>query len=104
MFASTTVAKENPDLVRRFLKGWYESVDYMKAHRAETVALSTEVIGYALPVSEQLYDHLISTFSTDGKFKKAAVDKVYASMLDLGTLDKPVDVRTLYTEEFLPKR
>lgn len=103
-FASTAIIQQNPDAVRRFLKGWYDSVDYMKSHKAETVALSTQVIGYALPVSEQLYDHLISTFSTDGKFKKAAIEKVHASMIDLEIIDKSVDMSKLYTEEFLPKR
>ena len=103
-YASTSIIKQNPDAVRRFLKGWYESVDYMKSHKAETVALTTQVIGYAPEVSAQLYDHLISTFSTNGKFKKAAVEKVHASMVDLGAIDKPVDMSSLYTEEFLPKR
>jgi len=103
-FASTSIIKQNPDTVRRFLKGWYESVDYMKTHRNETVALASQVIGYALPVSERLYDQLISTFSLDGKFKKAALEKVHASMIDLGAIDKPVDMTKLYTEEFLPKR
>jgi len=103
-FASTAIIQQNPGAVRRFLKGWYESVDYMKSHKAETVELATQVIGYALPVSEQLYDHLISTFSTDGKFKKAAIDKVHASMIDLEIVDKSVDISKLYTEEFLPKR
>jgi len=103
-FASTAVIQQKPDAVRRFLKGWYDSVGFMKSHKAETVSLATEVIGYAPPVSERLYDGLISTFSTDGKFKQKALDKLHASFVDLQILDNSVDMSKLYTEEFLPKR
>ena len=103
-FASTSIIQKNPDAVRRFVKGWYESVDFMRSHKAETVALASEVIGYAPSVSERLYDGLISTFSTDGKFKPKALEKIFASMVDLGNLEKSADLSKLYTEEFLPKR
>jgi NitT/TauT family transport system substrate-binding protein len=103
-FARTDVLKEKPDAVRRFLKGWYDAVDYMRTHKAETVAMATEVIGYDPAVSARLYDGLMSTFSTDGKFHKGALDKLHASFLDLQILEKPVDMTTLYTEEYLPKR
>ena len=34
-FAHSNLVKQNPEAVRRFLAGWYESVGYMKAHKAE---------------------------------------------------------------------
>jgi NitT/TauT family transport system substrate-binding protein len=102
--ARTPFLKENPDAVRRFLKGWYESVDFMRNHKAEAVALTVEVIGYTPGVAGKIYDQLMPTFSTDGKFPQTALDKLRASMIDLGTLDSSVDMSKLYTEEFLPKR
>jgi NitT/TauT family transport system substrate-binding protein len=102
--ARTPFLKENPDAVRRFLKGWYESVDFMRANKAATVALTIEVIGYTPGVMDRVYDQLMPTFSTDGKFPPAALDKLRASMIDLGTIDSSVDMSKLYTEEFLPKR
>ena len=102
--ARTPFLKENPDAVRRFLKAWYESVDFMRTNKAATAALTVEVIGYTPGVMDRLYDQLMPTFSTDGKFPRAALDKLRASMVDLGTIDNSVDMSKLYTEEFLPKR
>jgi ABC-type nitrate/sulfonate/bicarbonate transport system substrate-binding protein len=102
--ARTPFLKENPDAVRRFLKAWYEAVDFMRNNKAATVAITIEVIGYTPGVMDRVYDQLMPTFSTDGKFPHAALDKLRASMIDLGTIDASVDMSKLYTEEFLPKR
>lgn len=102
-FASSTIVKQNPDAVRRFLKGWFEAVAFMKSHKAETIEVTSQVIGYSPAVSERLYDTLVSKISTDGRFRPEALDKLRASFIDLKILDKSVDITTLYTEELLPK-
>ncbi len=33
-FASTNLVRQNPDALRRFLAGWYESVAFMKSHKS----------------------------------------------------------------------
>ena len=102
-FASTAIIRQNPDAVRHFLKAWYETVAFMKGHRAETVQVMVDVIGYSQAIADRTYDDLISQFSTDGKFEAKALDKLFASFVDLKTLDSSVDTSKLYTEEFLPK-
>jgi ABC-type nitrate/sulfonate/bicarbonate transport system substrate-binding protein len=42
IYASEQMARKNPDAVRRFLKGWFDAVGFMRAHRDETVLASRE--------------------------------------------------------------
>jgi len=103
-FASNASLQRNPDAVRRFLKGWFESVDYMKAHKAESVATAAEVLGFPAEIASRMYDELKPAFSTDGRLRKEPLDKLFESFVELGTLDKSVDITKLYTEQYLPKR
>ncbi|HEY3917244.1 MAG TPA: ABC transporter substrate-binding protein [Stellaceae bacterium] len=103
-FASNAIVQQNPDAVRRFLTAWYDTVAFMKSHRAETVAVTSAVIpGYTAAVSARLYDGLVSQFSTTGKFEPAALEKLRASFVDLKILEPSADMSKLYTEAFLPK-
>jgi len=103
IYASTASVQQNPDAVRRFLKGWFEAVAFMKSHKAETVAATVEATGYPATVSARIYDRLMPQFSTDGKFLPRGLDKLFSSFVDLGVLDKSADTSKLYTEKFLPK-
>ncbi|HXQ54045.1 MAG TPA: ABC transporter substrate-binding protein [Stellaceae bacterium] len=102
-FGSTAIVQKNPGAVRRFLKAWYATIAYMKTHRAETVTVTAEVIGYSPTVAERTYDELMAKFSSDGKFDPKALEKLSASFADLKILDSSADLSKLYTEEFLPK-
>jgi len=103
IYASTASVQQNPDAVRRFLKGWFEAVAFMKSHKAETVAATVEATGYPATVSARIYDRLMPQFSTDGKFLPRGLDKLFSSFVDLWVLDKSADTSKLYTEKFLPK-
>jgi NitT/TauT family transport system substrate-binding protein len=102
-FASETIVQKNPDAVRRFLAGWCESVAFMKSHKAETVKVTSEVIGYSSTVSARLYDGLMSKISVDGKFGREAMATLKESFVDLKLLEPSADMSKFYTEEFLPK-
>jgi NitT/TauT family transport system substrate-binding protein len=103
IFASTALVQQDPDAVRRFVRGWFQSVAYMKSHRAETVPLAAQVMGYTDGVSARMYDTLMAKFSTDGRFDPEALDTLAQSFLDLKLIDKAPDMAKLYTNEFLPK-
>jgi len=103
IFASTTIIAQNPDAVRRFLKGWYATVAFMKSHKAETVQVASDVIGFSLAIADRSYDSLISQYSTDGRFEPKEIDKLVSSFVDLKVVEHPADVAKFYTEEFLPK-
>jgi ABC-type nitrate/sulfonate/bicarbonate transport system substrate-binding protein len=103
MFASKAIIERNPDAVRRFLKAWYETVDYMKSHKAETVAIAAKVMGNSPSVQSSVYDRLIGKLSTTGKFSPEAIETLKASFIATNSVDQSVVMKTLYTEEFLPK-
>lgn len=103
IFASTAIIAQNPAAVRRFLTGWFDAVRFMRGHKAETVAVTVEATGYPADVSARIYDQLMNKFSTDGKFSKPGLDKLFASFADLNVIDKSTDTSKLYTERFLPK-
>jgi NitT/TauT family transport system substrate-binding protein len=103
IFASTTLAEKNPETVRRFLKGWYEAIAYMKSHKDETVQIGAKVMGDPPVVVARVYDTLIAKFSDDGKFSPAALETLRASFVALKSIDGPIDMGKLYTAQFLPK-
>lgn len=103
LFASKAIIERNPDAVRRFLKGWYETVDFMKARKAETVAIAAKVMGNSPSVQSRVYDRLIGKLSSTGKFSLQAIETLRASFIAMKSADQSVDMKKLYTEEFLPK-
>jgi len=102
IFASTKLTESNPDALRRFLKGWFDSVAYMKAHRDESLRIGAKATDNTQAVLGRSYDALMAKFSLDGKFHRDGLDTLAKSFIELKTLDHPVDMTTLYTEKFLP--
>jgi NitT/TauT family transport system substrate-binding protein len=103
MFANKTTAERNPDAVRRFLAAWYETVDFMKSHKAETVAVAAKVMGHTPTVESHVYDRLVGKLSSNGKFSPQAIETLKASFVAMKSVDESIDMKKLYTEEFLPK-
>ncbi len=103
IFASNELIAKNPDALRRFLKGWFATIAYMQANKAETVRITAQVSDLTPEVATQAYDEQIRFFSTDGKFEPKALKVVEGTFVELGFIDKPVDIKTLYTEAYLPK-
>jgi ABC-type nitrate/sulfonate/bicarbonate transport system substrate-binding protein len=103
IFATDKDIKAKPDDLRKFLKGWFETIAYMRTHKAESVKIAAAVMHKDMAISERVYDELMPMFSDDGKFSQKALDVLAKSWVELGTLKKEPDVKTLYTEQFLPK-
>jgi NitT/TauT family transport system substrate-binding protein len=102
-FASNALIAQNPDAIRRFLAAWYETVAFMRAHRAETVEIARNALGKSPTVEGREYDSLMSKMSIDGRFEPAALERLRSSFTELKIAETPPDLATLYTEEFLPR-
>jgi ABC-type nitrate/sulfonate/bicarbonate transport system substrate-binding protein len=88
--------------VRRFLAGWFETIAYMRAHKAETVQ-DLAPITHADPVAlGGIYDQLMPTFSKDGRFDPKALAVLGQSLVDLHLVEAKPYMATLTTEAFLP--
>ncbi len=96
------IATRGPALAG-FLKGWFESIAFMRANKAATVEIAKQVLGKDEEIISRTYDELMPMFSDTGKFDPKALAVLAKSYVDLGVLPKEPDMSKLYTEAFLPK-
>jgi NitT/TauT family transport system substrate-binding protein len=103
IFATNKIIAGSPGSVRGFLKGWFETIAFMRANKAETVAIAKEVTNKDEDITSRVYDEVMPMFSDDGKFSPAALATLAKSYVELQYLPAEPDPAVLYTEEFLPK-
>jgi ABC-type nitrate/sulfonate/bicarbonate transport system substrate-binding protein len=103
IFASDDLINKNPDALRRFLRGWFESVTYMHTHRAEGFQVALKLGDLSPAVTEKDYDLVLPMFSRDGKFPAAGLKVIARSFVELGQLETEPDLSKVITEDFLPQ-
>lgn len=103
LYASNNLIKTNPDAVRAFVAAWIETVDYMRAHKAETVKIESGITGFSESVMAKDYDLTIGMFTKDCRFDAESLATLKRSFADLKLLPGTPDMSKLYTEEFIPK-
>lgn len=101
VFGTNKVIASRPEAVRSFLKAFFESIDYMRAHKAETVQVAKGVMGADDDVASRVYDALMPMFQKNGKFDAKALEVLKRSYVELKLLNEPPDMSKLYTEAFL---
>jgi len=102
IFAQKRLVKEHPDQVRRFLKGWYETIAFMRANRDDSLRVVRGVTGFDEDVEEHEFDTVMPMFSADGSFDKKALGVLSRSLVETGMLEHEADLTKYYTEEYLP--
>lgn len=103
IYATNDVMQKDPQAVRGFLKGWFETIAYERAHRDETIAYAVTAMKRSLAVETEEYDLVMPMFSSDGKFPASGLKVLAQSFVELGQLDSEPDLAKYYTEKFLPK-
>jgi ABC-type nitrate/sulfonate/bicarbonate transport system substrate-binding protein len=101
IYARNSLINDRPDELRAFLAGWFESVDYMLKHEAETVRIATSVIRQPAAIVAADYKVVMPAFSTNGRFKAKPLAVLRRSFVEMGLLNKAPDMSKLYTEKFL---
>jgi NitT/TauT family transport system substrate-binding protein len=102
IYARKGFAAEKPDAVRAFLAAWFETIDYMKGHRAETIAIVQASANVSAALAARDYDELSGMFNRTGRFNPAALAVLSRSFVEMGMLPAEPDIKSLVTEEFLP--
>lgn len=102
IFAGDPIVAARPDVVRRFLRGWFLTVAYVKKHKAETVRDSAAALHLNDALVAKLYDVEVPQLSADGSFDAASLDAVAVSLKELGILDAVPDPKKLYSTRFVP--
>jgi len=104
IYVSDHLAQHDPQAVRNFLKGWYESIAFMASHKAQTVAIAHQVTHFATAVQDKQYDAVMPSMSRDGTFPAAATAAVAKSFVELHLLPKEPDMSKYLTTRFLPRK
>lgn len=101
IFATNSFIQSDPDAVRAFLKGWFQSVAFMRANREETLKIILPITQVGAAAESKEYDLVMPIFSADGKFDAKSLDVMAQSFVDLKILDKKPDLTKLVTEKYL---
>ncbi len=104
IYATNKLIASNPDATKKFLKCWFDGLDYMKAHKTESVKIASETLNMSIDLSSKLYDSLMPHFNYSGKFDAQALEVISQSLVDTGIMSTKQNLSKYYTEEFLPKR
>ncbi len=104
IYASDQAIAAKPDAVRRFVKGWFETIAYARNHKAETVAFAQKALGVQPSVATKVYDELMPSrfFSTDGVIAPQTLAAMSKSFVELKLLPKEEDLSPFVTNRFLP--
>jgi ABC-type nitrate/sulfonate/bicarbonate transport system substrate-binding protein len=103
IFGTNRIIAEKPDAVRAFLKGWFETIAFMRKNKTEAVTIAADVTKISEAIVSRTYDEVISMFSDTGKFDPRALVTLSKSFVELKVLPDEPDMSNLYTEAFLPK-
>jgi ABC-type nitrate/sulfonate/bicarbonate transport system substrate-binding protein len=102
IFATNKAIAEKPDAVRAFLKGWFETIAYMKKDKEKSVEISAKAINVSPAVAARAYDEQIGYFNLDGTFDPKAVEVLKKSYIEMGLLKEIPDDKVLFTTQFIP--
>ena len=102
IYASRSFADQQPDAVRAFLAGWFETIAYMRASKPPAVEIASRVMATSPAIASKVYDELMPAFSLDGRFNPKALEVLRKSYVEMGILPAEPDMSKLVTEKFLP--
>ena len=101
-FAREELIAKRPEAVRAFLKGWMDTIAFMKANKDKTVEITSKVVNISPSVGSRAYDEQIAIFSTDGVFDPKGVEVLKQSFLEMGLLKETPDDKVMFTTQFVP--
>jgi ABC-type nitrate/sulfonate/bicarbonate transport system substrate-binding protein len=102
VYARKDLIQDNPDVVNRFLKGFFATIAFEKANKEKTTEIAMQVLHQSKAVMDRTYDYEISMFENDGHFDPAAVDVIKESFVEMGILDHKPPNDELFTTKFVP--
>src|SRR5262245_40143184 len=104
IFATDKAIASRPAALTAFMVGWFDTIAFTRANKAETVKIAKDVMQTDEPTTAAIYDELMPMFSDDGRFEPKALAVLARSFVEMKTLPTEPDMSKLYTELFLPKK
>ena len=95
--------KAHPNEVRRFIHGWFDTIAFMRSHKAETVAVERALYNYDATIADKEYDTAMPMLLDKGDFDPIVLQALAQSFVDMHLVSAPPDMAKLYTEASLPR-
>src|SRR5436190_312422 len=102
IFARDELIANKPALVERFLRGWFETIAFMRANKERTVEITAKVLNLDPAVISRVYDEQIKIFTSDGRFDPKALVVIRQSLVEMGILQQVPEDSVMFTTKFLP--
>jgi NitT/TauT family transport system substrate-binding protein len=102
IYASDTMIAQHPDVLRRFLKAWFETIVYMQDHKAEAIPIMAKIMNARPDITAKVYDAEMPAFPVDGHFDRAKLRIVEEALLGFHLINAMPDESKLLNESFLP--
>ena len=103
LFASKALMASHPAAIRAFIAGWLETVDYMRAHKAETVKIESGITHFSESVMAREYDLTIAMHTKDCRFDAESLATLRRTFVEMKLTGGEPDMAKLYTAAYLPK-
>jgi NitT/TauT family transport system substrate-binding protein len=102
IFATDDMIAKRPELLRRFLRGWFRTIAFMQANKDFVVQTAGRTIEVKPSIAAKIYDAQIAGFSRDGAWSPAAIDVIRHSLKELGILSAVPEAKAIYNDQFVP--
>jgi len=102
IYATDAMVDKRPDLLKRFLRGWFRTIAFMRTNKDFVVASEAKTVEVQPDIAAKIYDAQIGGFSADGAWNPAAIEVIRGSLKELGILDTIPDAKVLYNDQFVP--
>ena len=102
IYATDEMIDKRPELLRRFLRGWFRTVAFMRANKDVTVRSEAQTLAISPGVVAKVYDAQMPSFSSDGAWNPKAIEVIRNSLKELGILPEVPDAKDLYNDKFVP--
>jgi ABC-type nitrate/sulfonate/bicarbonate transport system substrate-binding protein len=93
---------KRPEVLQRFLRGWFKTVAFMRANKAAAVKSGAKVVEVRESIVSKVYDTQIGSFSANGAWDMQSIDVIRNSLKDLGILDFVPEAKVIYNDKFVP--
>lgn len=87
IYATDALLKKSPDATCRFVKGWFQTIDWMRSNKDKTVSITSKVLNVDPAIISRTYDNEIHIFTKDGSFEPGPMAALKKSFIDMKILD-----------------
>jgi ABC-type nitrate/sulfonate/bicarbonate transport system substrate-binding protein len=103
VYAHNDLIAQRPDVLRRYLAGIRESVDYIISHRDFTIALTSRLNALPPEVMARYVDITNPGWSRDGHIAPEQFPATAEAIVQAGLLEAKPDLTPFYNSSFAPK-